>query len=513
MSNQQFAALKVVEVIQAASDSALRGQHVDRPLPGKVADEFEVVGWVIPVATSVRRVRVTADEATLAETNLNHLRPDLKAAYPDVREAEESGFRVLVAPGRVPSAELIEVKVDLADGSSVHIGSLRLSQDIDAARGERTEGARSASQQTSLGQAKAERRRRGWFRRNPRSAHPVAFDISGEEANRRFKESSVAWWSSGWEREPEPHTAWHRLQEPLFIPDIMPGFTISPRDKIFAIGSCFARGVEGRLAAMGYDVVSRTNLFDEFQMKRHGWPHDFTNKYNVPSILNELRWVLGGGTGLPDDALYKVEHDQWHDAHANPVFGLVTKETAVRQHQTLSRLVSKITECRVVIITLGLIEAWFDTKLGLYTNATPWRSGVSLERYRFRVLTFGQIEDALSEIHELLTEHGHEGLRIVVTVSPVPLEATFTGSDIVIANTHSKALLRAAAAEWASANANVDYFPSYEIAMNSSRSRTWHMDGRHVRKEAVAHIMDTFVANYVEGGLPVQDRPAVVSAV
>ncbi len=251
---------------------------------------------------------------------------------------------------------------------------------------------------------------------------------------------------------------------------------------------------------MGFNVPSRTTAFDAYEMRHVGWPHDFMNKYNPFAILNELRWALDPAHEFPTEALVGLAPGKWYDPHATTVFGPVPRETALEQHATLTSLVSRIPSCRIVIITLGLIEAWFDVGLELYTNSTPALVDEPLERFRFRVLRYDEVMQALAEIHETLTAFGHEDTEIVVTVSPVPLNATFTGEDIVVANTHSKALLRAAAAEWAASFQNVHYFPSFEIVMNSDRATTWRMDGRHVRAEAVAHIMDTFVEAYVERG-------------
>jgi hypothetical protein len=104
--------------------------------------------------------------------------------------------------------------------------------------------------------------------------------------------------------------------------------------------------------------------------------------------------------------------------------------------------------------------------------------------------------DALDRIHRLLSEHGHPQLEILVTVSPVPLDATFTGADVVTANSYSKSVLRAAASEWSQNHRNISYFPSYEIVMNSARDRAWFMDGRHVRHDMVAHVMEVFADAY-----------------
>jgi GSCFA family protein len=90
-------------------------------------------------------------------------------------------------------------------------------------------------------------------------------------------------------------------------------------------------------------------------------------------------------------------------------------------------------------------------------------------------------------------------VQIIVTVSPVSLQATFSGEDVVIANTYSKSVLRAAAQAWATVAKNVHYFPSYEIVQNSDRTVTWEEDLRHVRGPVVLHIMNLFLCNYLAG--------------
>ena len=85
----------------------------------------------------------------------------------------------------------------------------------------------------------------------------------------------------------------------------------------------------------------------------------------------------------------------------------------------------------------------------------------------------------------------------MVTVSPVPLEATFTGQDVVLANTLSKAVLRATAGACTRPHENVHYFPSYDIVMNSDKAAAWRKDGRHVRRPFVRQIMELFVRTHL----------------
>jgi hypothetical protein len=96
----------------------------------------------------------------------------------------------------------------------------------------------------------------------------------------------------------------------------------------------------------------------------------------------------------------------------------------------------------------------------------------------------------------------------VLSVSPVPLEATATDNDVVVANLESKSLLRAVAGPVSREFDNVHYFPSYEFAMYYD---IFEEDGRHVTREAVARIINVFFQSFGTDGLQNgldADRPA-----
>jgi hypothetical protein len=168
----------------------------------------------------------------------------------------------------------------------------------------------------------------------------------------------------------------------------------------------------------------------------------------------------------------------------------------LRRRALLTELMRRIVDCSVVVITLGLSEAFYDHELELVLNTTPARGARG--RVSFCVLSYEESLEALESAHDLLRERGHPEVQIVVTVSPVPLEATFRAEDIVVANAYPKACLRTVAEAWSQRHENVHYFPSYEIVTSSSRDSVWSMDGRHVRDEAVEHVVRIFTDAYVE---------------
>jgi len=84
-------------------------------------------------------------------------------------------------------------------------------------------------------------------------------------------------------------------------------------------------------------------------------------------------------------------------------------------------------------------------------------------------------------------------MRFILTVSPVPLMATATDQQVIVATMHSKSVLRAAAGLLAERFRFVDYFPSYEIiSAPVMRGQFYNPDMRTVSHYGVEHVMKQF---------------------
>jgi GSCFA family len=294
--------------------------------------------------------------------------------------------------------------------------------------------------------------------------------------------------------------ACQRLGEPLFTPAISPGFKLQPEDKLFAIGSCFARGIEWALIGQGMEVLSRAAEFDSFPAINDELQLGFTNKYDTFSIYNELRWALDPNAEFPRNSIVDLGNGTFYDPHTNPALRPGDLDETLRRRELMRSVTRRISKCRVVVITLGLVEVWRDKAANVFINQViPDMHRLYPNRYELHVTNFGDNLSNLEAIHALLKQFGHRDARIIVTVSPVPLMATFSGEDVVVANTYSKSLLRAVAQEWAAKHENVHYFPSYEIVQNSDPTLTWEEDRRHVKGEVLQHIMRLFLRNYFSG--------------
>lgn len=301
--------------------------------------------------------------------------------------------------------------------------------------------------------------------------------IDAAEAYSHLKSNKEAFWPG---RSADPT----RL-EPYCTPKFKPSFKLVPAEQVFTIGSCFARNIERHLRRLGY----KTPTNDYVPKELIGLPLDgFMNKFTPHSMLNEVRWALA-----PEDAadpalsLIAQRDGTFIDGQLMSKIA-VSHERGLERRREITEVFQKIRDCRVTVITLGLVEAWYDKKADLYLNRSLPKDCADLEpgRFELHVLDYHELYSSTRQLIELILQRGHAEGRIVLTVSPVPLTATFTENDVVTANMYSKSVLRTVAEHIVREFDAVDYFPSYESVMLSDRDLTWLDDLVHVRDEIVS---------------------------
>lgn len=289
-----------------------------------------------------------------------------------------------------------------------------------------------------------------------------------------------------------------RFRADIFTSPHRAKFTFARNAKVFCIGSCFARNVEEHLIYLGVDVLSKRVVCPKVESPIR--PNGFLNKFTTPSIANELEWLISPVD--PDVALVEGEGG-YTDHQLAPGIAPVSLERARERRRFVTKdYFSRIRLADVVIITLGLVEAWQDTTTGVYWNATPnlWEVRRNPGRFVFEQTDYETNKLHLDRAYEVLRQI-NPNVRVVVTVSPVPLNTTFSGDDIALANSYSKSVLRAVAQKLADSKENVDYFPSYEIVTMSPRSAAFSsVDFSHVKDAVVGSVMDSFVKAYMGGG-------------
>ena len=147
-------------------------------------------------------------------------------------------------------------------------------------------------------------------------------------------------------------------------------------------------------------------------------------------------------------------------------------------------------KAEVFIITLGLNEVWYFKMDDSVFSRSPRRIAPSFVEYK--TLSVAQNVAELQQMLNILRANNPR-VKVIVTVSPVPLHATFLHGTyhVVEANMHSKAVLRVAAQEFTERNSEVYYFSSFELVTYGFQN-PWDDDQRHIKPEVVNRIMEMF---------------------
>ena len=155
----------------------------------------------------------------------------------------------------------------------------------------------------------------------------------------------------------------------------------------------------------------------------------------------------------------------------------------------------------VFILTLGVAPAFFDKTTGDFVLPRPsaLNSRVLAEKYLFRTTSVQENVDNVLYLIEFIRKISPD-MKVVVTVSPVPLLASFEYESAVQADCLSKSTMRLVAHEVVNNSklSNILYWPSFEVFRwaGSNASNYYAADDGaawHVSEEKVAGTIRAFV--------------------
>lgn len=318
--------------------------------------------------------------------------------------------------------------------------------------------------------------------------------------------SATAFWRSGVaEADPAALAGLH-----------YPKFALDPQVGIATAGSCFAQHVGRALREAGMKVLDsepRPRACPLSVARAYGYgvySARYGNIYTVRQLVQLLRDAVADHA---DPADIWPHGGRFFDALRPTIepggFASLDEALALR-HAHLQAVRQLLAQTSCLIFTLGLTECWADRDSGRIYPTCPGVVAGRFDpaRHVFVNLRHGDVLADLAEARRLL-QGLNPGMRMILTVSPVPLTATASGGHVLAATARSKAVLRAAADEFAADHADVDYFPAYEIVTNpAARGRFFRPNLREVTAEGVQAVMSCFLAAH---GLAVQPRPRLAT--
>ncbi len=277
-----------------------------------------------------------------------------------------------------------------------------------------------------------------------------------------------------------------------------------PGDARFAtFGSCFAQHISRALTARGLtwvDAEPAPGRCPPDLARRFGYgvfSARTGNIYTAAQLLCHAR--LAAGLADPDVIETWDDRDRHYDSLRPAIEpeGFATAEEARLSRRSAVRAFARAVRLAdVLVFTLGLTEGWHSAATGQPYAMCPGTVAGRFDpdRHHFRNAGYQQVRAALEEAIGLLRGL-NPGLRVILTVSPVPLTATASGQHVLVATGWSKATLRAVAGDLAASDPGIDYFPSYEIITGApARSMFFDPNLRTVAEPGVDLVMRHFFA-------------------
>lgn len=281
-----------------------------------------------------------------------------------------------------------------------------------------------------------------------------------------------------------------------------PQFEIGNKDAIVTAGSCFAQHIGRALVERGMnwlDAEPAPAGLAETDWKAHNYgvfSFRTGNLYTPAMLCQWLEWALG--VSLPPDETWA--HDgRFFDPFRPAVEpdGFASEDALFASRQaTLDAIRTALRRAKVFVFTLGLTEAWQNRQTGLVYPVCPGTVRGTFDPQLHRFCNFGFMDTYGEMVRALeLMRSINPQLRVLLTVSPVPLTATATGEHVLSATTYSKSVLRAVAGQLCEDLCDVDYFPSYEIITGTPfKGAFYQPNQREVTPEGVAFVMQQFFA-------------------
>jgi hypothetical protein len=245
------------------------------------------------------------------------------------------------------------------------------------------------------------------------------------------------------------------------------------------------------LEAAGYEYVRTESVIagptDRFGYGRYS--ATYGNIYTARQLSQLIERVIGR---------FKPKEDRWvfEDRIIDPFRpGLADAAETEEEYDLLTashlrKVGEAVRVANVLFFTLGLTEAWISADDGAVFPVCPGTVAGDFDSSRHRFKNFS-VAEVISDLETCIAglRTINQSLRLVLTVSPVPLVATATGQHVLSASSYSKSVLRVACEHVANSCDDVVYFPSYELVVGPQALDYFEEDRRNVSKKGVELVM------------------------
>jgi hypothetical protein len=276
-----------------------------------------------------------------------------------------------------------------------------------------------------------------------------------------------------------------------------PPFRIGPDSRVVTAGSCFAQHVARHLRERGhacFETEPAHPLLSAPMAEAFNYgiySARYGNIYTSRQLLQLWRRATGAFTPV---------EDRWDQDGAcfdpfrptiQPGGFSSLREYAEDRRQHFAAVRKAFAGMDVFVFTLGLTECWASREDGAVYPLCPGVAAGRFDANRHVFLNL-TVDEVVSDLRAFVAEvrEVNPGMRMILTVSPVPLAATAVPGHVLAATVYSKAVLRVAA-EQMGRLPGVYYFPAYEIVAAAGNDG-FAADRRSILEPTVERVMELF---------------------
>lgn len=292
---------------------------------------------------------------------------------------------------------------------------------------------------------------------------------------------------------------------PGHVDPVLRGQRIEPHHRVATLGSCFAQHLSRHIQASGlhYFVAEPAPGGLDAAAARQQQFGVFSARYgNVYTVRQALQlYDRAFGHFQPQETVWQRD-GRFVDPFRPQVEpdGFDSPEAVAEAAQAHLGCVREVfTRADWLVFTLGLTEAWRSRVDGAVYPLAPGVAGGDYlpQRHEFVNFTAAEVSADLTALVDRIGRV-NPAVRILLTVSPVPLIATWEDRHVLVSTCYSKAALRVAADEAERRHGNVTYFPSYEIITSPAAGGRYYADDlRQVTDVGVRHVMRMFSRHFI----------------
>ena len=296
-------------------------------------------------------------------------------------------------------------------------------------------------------------------------------------------------------------------------------FRIAPHDRVATGGSCFAQEIAQRLQKSGflyYLAEQPPEGMSAAEALRRNYAMYSCRYGNLYTTL-QFRQLIDRAYGR-----FQPQIDVWTHAKTGryldpfrpriePDGWATADDMRADREKHLAAVRNMLETMDVFVFTFGHTETWRHKPDGAIMQMAPGVDGGTWDpdTYEFYNMTVSEVVREFLACVDMIRDV-NPNVRIVLSVSPVGIIATYENRHVIESNSAVKAILRAAADEVVRSRPNIAYFPSFDLATASPNvSRFYREDTRRITEAGIDQTMRIFFKHLTTQGSTAPDIPSM----